>query len=262
MTCAALFSFALCANHSFSSSTCFRCAGAIFWQAACSRCRASGTCNPGAWQARDSVSAFVGPVVQSTRFGGPETCQNWSKSFWRHSPALVLDACRKRVKVGFRGRSSTLDDFEFVASLLCVTGAVLSWLNFVAGAALWSFCANFVAGALLWHLGRFRGRHVTFTQRDRSRCGALCALWVGRIVFSGAARILSGKRVTLTQRDRGRCTFEEREANPLRTLGGSNRARCGAVHFLRTRSEPSAHFGSVRILSTRREASAHIGRVE
>ena len=39
---------------------------------------------------------------------------------------LVLDACRKRVKVGFRGRSSTLGDFEFVASLLCVTGAALS----------------------------------------------------------------------------------------------------------------------------------------
>ena len=82
-----------------------------------------------AWQARHSVCAgavFVGPVVQSARFGGPETCQNWSKSFWRHSPVLVLDAWRKRVKVGFRGRSSTLDDFEFVASLLCLTGAALS----------------------------------------------------------------------------------------------------------------------------------------
>ena len=56
----------------------------------------------------------------------PETCQNWSKSFWRHSPVLVFDACRKRVKVGFRGRSSRLDDFEFVAGLLCVTGAALS----------------------------------------------------------------------------------------------------------------------------------------
>ena len=31
----------------------------------------------------------------------------------------------KRVKVGFRGRSNTLDDFEFVASLLCVTGAAV-----------------------------------------------------------------------------------------------------------------------------------------
>ena len=76
-----------------------------------------------AWQARHSVCAdavFVGPVVQSARFGRPEACQNWSKSFWRHSPVLVLDACRKRVKVGFRGRSGTLDDCEFVASLLCV----------------------------------------------------------------------------------------------------------------------------------------------
>ena len=35
-----------------------------------------------------------------------------------HSP--VLDACRKRVKVGFRGRCSSVDDFEFVA------GAALS----------------------------------------------------------------------------------------------------------------------------------------
>ena len=38
---------------------------------------------------------------------------------------LVLDACRKRVKAGFRGRSSSLDDFGLVASLLCVTGAAL-----------------------------------------------------------------------------------------------------------------------------------------
>ena len=56
----------------------FRCAGAVFWKVACSRCRASGICDPGvvvlrrpAWQARDSVCAgafFVGPVVQSARF--------------------------------------------------------------------------------------------------------------------------------------------------------------------------------------------------
>ena len=39
---------------------------------------------------------------------------------------LVLDACRKGVKVGFRGRSSGLDDLEFVASLLCVTGTAVS----------------------------------------------------------------------------------------------------------------------------------------
>ena len=39
-----------------------------------------------------------------------------------HSGAIVLDACRKRVKVAFRGRSNSLDDFEFVASFLCVTG--------------------------------------------------------------------------------------------------------------------------------------------
>ena len=41
-------------------------------------------------------------------------------------PALVLDACRKRAKVGFRGRRSSLDDLEFVESLLRVTGAALS----------------------------------------------------------------------------------------------------------------------------------------
>ena len=81
-----------------------------------------------AWNARAIVSSsvvFVGPVVQSARFGELATCQNWSKSFWRHSPVLVLDACRKRVKVGFRGRRSSLDEFEFVASFLCVTGAAL-----------------------------------------------------------------------------------------------------------------------------------------
>ena len=37
---------------------------------------------------------------------------------------LVWDACRKRVKVGFRGSCSSLDDFEFVASGM--TGAALS----------------------------------------------------------------------------------------------------------------------------------------
>ena len=63
---------------------------------------------------------FVGPVVQSARFGELETCQNWSKSFWRRSPVLVRVACCKRVKVGFPDRCSSLDDFEFVAILLCV----------------------------------------------------------------------------------------------------------------------------------------------
>ena len=114
----------------------FRCAGAVFWKAACSRCRAIGICVPRvvvsrclAWHARGSACAgavFVRPVVQSACFGELEACQNWSKSFWRRSPVLVLDACRKRVKVGFRGRCSSFDDFEFVASLLCVTGAALS----------------------------------------------------------------------------------------------------------------------------------------
>ena len=187
-----LFSLALCAKRSFSKlDVSFRCADAVFWKAACSRCRATGICDPGvvalrcpAWQARHSVCAgavFVGPVVQSARF------QNLSKSFWRHSPVLVLDVCRKRVKVGFRGRSSTLDDFEFVASLLCVTG----------GAALSSGLVEFRGWRgtleLLVPGCRFRGRHVTLTQRDRSRCGA--------------------------------------------------------VHILSTRSEPSAHFGWVELVS-------------
>ena len=61
-------------------------------------------CDPGvvalrrpAWQARDSVytgAVFVGPVVQSARFGKPEACQNWSTSLWRRSPVLVLDVSR------------------------------------------------------------------------------------------------------------------------------------------------------------------------
>ena len=33
--------------------------------------------------------------------------------------------------------------------------------------------------------------------------------------------------------------------NHLRTLGGSNRSRCGAAIMLRTQGEPSAHFGRV-----------------
>ena len=96
-----LFSLALCTNRSVSSSMCRFAA-----QAQCSgRLRVlvavplgfaiQGWCP--AWQARHSVCAgavFVGPVVQSARFGGPETCQNGSKSFWHHSPVLVLDACR------------------------------------------------------------------------------------------------------------------------------------------------------------------------
>ena len=71
--------------------------------------------------ARDSVCpgvVFVRPAVQSARFDELEAHQNWSKSFWRQGPGLVLDACRKRVKDGFRGRCSSLEDFEFLASFL------------------------------------------------------------------------------------------------------------------------------------------------
>ena len=120
--------------------------------------------------------SFVGPVVQSARFGEPESCQNWSKSFWRHSPVLVfVDARRKRIKVGFRGRSSSLDDLAFVASLLCMTGAALS-----------------------------------------------------SVLVEPSAH--------------------------FRTLGGSNRSRCGARRILSVRSEPSAHFGRVKSLSLWRGA--------
>ena len=78
------------------------------WKAACSRCRASGICDPGVVALRCPARAgvcvsiiFVGPVVQSARFGEPETCQNWSNSFWRHSPVLVFDACRNVSKLDF-----------------------------------------------------------------------------------------------------------------------------------------------------------------
>ena len=58
------------------------------------------------------------------------------------------------------------------------------------------------------------------------------------------------------------------KVNLLRTLGGS-RSRCGAVHILRSQSEPFARFGWVRcrrvaahILRLQREPSAHFARVE
>ena len=84
------------------------------------------------------------------------------------------------------------------------------------------------------------------------------------------------------------CTFRAREANPLRSLGGSNRSRygavrvlsapgcrfrgkrvtlpqpdrsrCGSAHILRTRSEPSAHFGWLKSLSLWR--GAHFERAK
>ena len=68
-------------------------------------------------------------------------------------------------------------------------------MDFVAGAALWSFSCKFCGRRSTLVPGcRFRGRHVTLTQRDRSRCSA--------------------------------------------------------VHILRTRSEPSAHFRWVESLKS------------
>ena len=150
------------------------------------------------------------PFSLALSYNRPETCQNWSKSFWRHSPVLVLDAFRKRVKVG------CLDDFEFVASFLCVTGAALSivLVEFCGRRGTLELSCKFRGRRSTLAPGcRFRGRHVTLTQRDRSRCGAV--------------RILRTR------------------SEPSAHVGW---------HILRTRSEPSAHFGWVKSLSLWRDA--------
>ena len=105
-----LFSLALCANRSFSSSTCRFAAQAQCFGRLCVLVAVplgfsvvALRCPP--WQARHSVcagAAFDCPVSQSARSGGPETCQNWSKSFWRHSPVLVLDACQSWISWQFQ----------------------------------------------------------------------------------------------------------------------------------------------------------------
>ena len=110
-----------------------------------------------AWQAHAGVCAgviFVGPAVQPACFGELDMRQNWSTSFWRHSPVLVLDACRKRVKVGFRDKRSSLGDSEFVASLLCVAGATLASvvLQFRGRRITLEFFCKF-SGAVLSRLG-------------------------------------------------------------------------------------------------------------
>ena len=121
---------------------------------------------------------------------------------------LVLDACRKRVKVGVRGRSSILDDFEFVASLL-------SWqarhFDGVRSLSLWR-SARFVENG--------EANPLRASDRsNRSRCGAV------RILSAPGCRF-RGKRVTLTQRD---CS------------------RCGAVRILSMRSEPSGQVKSLSL---------------
>ena len=90
----------------------FECAGAVFWKVACLHCRAIVMCafrlvvlRCLAWQAR--------LVLVSLKF------VKVGRIFWRHSPVQTLDACRNRVV------RSTKQDFDFVASLLCVTGAAL-----------------------------------------------------------------------------------------------------------------------------------------
>ena len=187
-------------------------------------------------------AVFVGPVVQWARFGEPEACQNWSKPFWRHSPVLVFDACRKRVKVGFRGRSSSLGDFESVASLRCVTGAALSSVlvefrgrhGTLELTVFWCLGVDFVAGtSRLGEIALAVARCTFFANplrtlgvSNRSRCGDV------RILSAPGCRF-RGKRVTLSQRDR---------------------SRCGAVHILSMRNAPSAHFGFVKSLSLWRGA--------
>ena len=143
-----LFSLTLCANRSFSKlDVSFRCAGAVFWKAACSRCRAIWICDPGvvalrcpAWQARHSVCAdavFVGPVVQSARFGGPEACQNWSTC----SRCGAVHILRRKVNL-LRTLGGSNRSRSGAVRILSAPGC------------------------------RFRGKCVTLTQRDRSRCGA------------------------------------------------------------------------------------------
>ena len=100
-----LFSLALCANRSFSSSTCRFATQAQCFGRLCVLVAApvGFAIQGGRFEVSWPLIVFApAPFVQSARFGGPETCQHWTKSFWRHSPVLVLDACRKRVKVGFR----------------------------------------------------------------------------------------------------------------------------------------------------------------
>ena len=73
------------------------------------------------------------------------------------------------MKVGFRGRRSSLDDFEYVASLLCVTGAAVS-------SVLVEFRGRRSALELVvqisWQAQYLAPgcRHVALTRRDRSRC--------------------------------------------------------------------------------------------
>ena len=169
MSLEALNSLRPCVNRVFCSVACYfaaqaQCFGRLFSLPCHCDLRSRGgrfeaSCLAGARCVCAGV-LFVGPVVQSARFGELERCQNWSKSLWRHNPALVLDACRKRVKVGFRGRCSSLDDFEFVASAQHFRAC---WLNFVAGTALWSFSCKFCGRCSTLAPGcRFRGRHVHF----------------------------------------------------------------------------------------------------
>ena len=62
---------------------------------------------------KKGVPLCVGPAVQSARFGELAMRQNGSKPLSR-ATVLVVDACRKRVKVEFRDRRSSLEDSEFV----------------------------------------------------------------------------------------------------------------------------------------------------
>ena len=155
----------------------------------------------------------------------------------------VTRAALSSVLVEFRGRRSALELFVHVSwqarhfdsarSLLLWRGAHFGNAKRALGG---SNCSRCGAERMLSAPGcRFRGKRVTLTQlrslslwRGAHFANAkrtLCALWVGQIALAVARR-----------------AFCEREANPLRTLGGSNRSRCGAVRILSMRSEPSAHW--------------------
>ena len=106
---------------------------------------------------------FVGPVVQSARFGGPETCQNWSKSFWMSQSHVPATKSTPKEKLQ---SAVPATKFSQHARKCC--------------ACLQSKLATNSKSSKLLHLPRnstlTRLRHASKTNtglwRDRSRCGA------------------------------------------------------------------------------------------
>ena len=206
----------------------FRCAGAVFCEGPCLRCksiviRVSGVvvlmCF--AWNARASIFSsviFVGPVVQSARFHNFRFERNRSKSFWRYSPVLVFRMRRESVKFRFRGRRSILSrcnvifrDRRSALKLFVQISWQAQYFRACVQISWQAHHCGWVKSLSLW-----RGAHFEIARRT------LCALWVGQIALAVA-----------------RCTFGGGKVKPLRALSGSNRSRCGAVHMLGAQSEPS-----------------------